>query len=572
MKKLFFSFVVTIAGILAFSGFTFAATVDVYDALPSVTPDTSYPSQPFQAQQTSEFGDSIQLVGTNRILDSVTVTMVTWARFSEYSSDANYSGNTASWTHPITLNVYSTSLDVNGIPDVLLATTTENITVPWRPVSDPTCIDTGYGAGFAWRDAGGTCRNGLAFNATFDLSSLNVTLPNDVIVSVAYNTQTYGDTPLGVGGPYNSLNVAVPPGQPVSDGTDADTDAVFWNHTAAGFIEDTGWGQYGTVALKVEATSPVTSATIHIFKYVDGEQATTESVGGVSFPMFTSTYSAPFTLRPGGWTTGDIDYEASTSPITLPASYSAEEDLSTSLVGASCDGTHEYELVGYSTGDTFESALAAQKTTENPDFTGLEGDKYVIVWNDTCSPVQTLKVHVLKYLDGIVATAPLTNGYLFPMAATWTAANLDGGITTSGNYVLGNNHGGAPDLYGANTSIMNAPADYSTSEITDSTSNVLPVGAQCALGKFRLVGYKTSSLDFTDAWTSPLITSAVFTDITTDRYVIVANESCKAPQTADECKKDGWKLFNTPKFRNQGDCVSYVQSNPNATGNKKDNL
>ncbi len=34
------------------------------------------------------------------------------------------------------------------------------------------------------------------------------------------------------------------------------------------------------------------------------------------------------------------------------------------------------------------------------------------------------------------------------------------------------------------------------------------------------------------------------------------------------CKKDGWKDFNNPTFKNQGDCVSYVQSNENAVGNK----
>lgn len=36
------------------------------------------------------------------------------------------------------------------------------------------------------------------------------------------------------------------------------------------------------------------------------------------------------------------------------------------------------------------------------------------------------------------------------------------------------------------------------------------------------------------------------------------------PTTADSCKKDGWKTFNTPTFKNQGECVSYVQSNENA--------
>ena len=35
------------------------------------------------------------------------------------------------------------------------------------------------------------------------------------------------------------------------------------------------------------------------------------------------------------------------------------------------------------------------------------------------------------------------------------------------------------------------------------------------------------------------------------------------PTNKDQCKKDGWKTFNNPTFKNQGDCVSYV-----ATGGK----
>jgi hypothetical protein len=36
----------------------------------------------------------------------------------------------------------------------------------------------------------------------------------------------------------------------------------------------------------------------------------------------------------------------------------------------------------------------------------------------------------------------------------------------------------------------------------------------------------------------------------------------------NECKKNGWMSFNNPDFKNQGDCVSYVQSNDKAIGNK----
>ncbi len=42
--------------------------------------------------------------------------------------------------------------------------------------------------------------------------------------------------------------------------------------------------------------------------------------------------------------------------------------------------------------------------------------------------------------------------------------------------------------------------------------------------------------------------------------VIVNN----TPDNKDQCKKDGWKIWLNPVFRNQGDCVSYVVSNDNA--------
>ena len=35
-------------------------------------------------------------------------------------------------------------------------------------------------------------------------------------------------------------------------------------------------------------------------------------------------------------------------------------------------------------------------------------------------------------------------------------------------------------------------------------------------------------------------------------------EPALTPATKDECKKNGWQTFNTPVFKNQGDCVSFV--------------
>ena len=32
----------------------------------------------------------------------------------------------------------------------------------------------------------------------------------------------------------------------------------------------------------------------------------------------------------------------------------------------------------------------------------------------------------------------------------------------------------------------------------------------------------------------------------------------RRPASKDECKDGGWQSFNDPAFKNQGDCVSYV--------------
>ena len=42
-----------------------------------------------------------------------------------------------------------------------------------------------------------------------------------------------------------------------------------------------------------------------------------------------------------------------------------------------------------------------------------------------------------------------------------------------------------------------------------------------------------------------------------------------APTSADQCRNEGWRRFTNPRFKNQGDCVSYVASQGRAGGNPK---
>ena len=211
-----------------------ASTV-VFDA--SVTPlPGNVPSLGFQANQTAEFGDAIHLSGTNRMLQSATVTMSDWALASTYGSTS------ATWTHPITFNVYTVDAagQTLGTP---IGSVTQTFEIPWRPEADPThCGGVGATAWYSSTDA--KCYNGLAFNITFDLRSIP-TVPNDIVYGIAYNTNTWGASPIGLPGPYESLNVGLNNNATVTVG-DIEPDAVFWNTSTAGNYTDLGTGGVGT--------------------------------------------------------------------------------------------------------------------------------------------------------------------------------------------------------------------------------------------------------------------------------------------------------------------------------------
>ncbi len=193
--------------------------------------------------------------------------MSSWALHSTATNKKYPSGG---FSMPMTLNVYGKPAAATPTrPGELLGGVTQAVIVPCRPEADPTCTINGNPAPTAWRASDNQCYNGMAFNVTFNLSSLGVTLPNDVIVDVAYNTQTWGPEPRGTDGPYNSINVGVI-GTP-STGTDNSDDEVFWNTDTAGqyadnggtdpadtFRRDTGWGaQAGPPAVPAEGTLPI---------------------------------------------------------------------------------------------------------------------------------------------------------------------------------------------------------------------------------------------------------------------------------------------------------------------------
>ena len=185
-------------------------------------------------------------------------------------------------------------------------------------------------------------------------------------------------------------------------------------------------------------------------------------------------------------------------------------------------------------------------------------EKFVILNEQIPTSPTTLKVHIYKYLKNGEVTAQIPNDSTapaFPMTSSWSAENIG---TASGAYFLGDYHGQGTLKYAADTSAMSAPADYTTSETVGDL--VVPTNSEsCPAGKYRLLGYK-SGTSLESAEESALsATAPVYTDITTDQYVIVINEKC--PDVLGETSSsetivvnpgnmNGWLFF--PENTNSG--------------------
>ncbi|MEJ0018594.1 MAG: hypothetical protein WDN25_18945 [Acetobacteraceae bacterium] len=224
---------------LALNGAASAATI--YDSIPSPLPP-NLPSQGYQCCSASEVGDAIHFSGTERSLTTVTLTMSSWALAADY---------------PLL-----SPTGFNGPPDADPVQHSRNRLDPDRRPGhrkpDDQCVDPVAAPGIRADAATGflSGRKLLQWprqNVTFDFTGTGV--PDDIIYGLSFNTQSYGATPTGVPGPYNSLNFAlttVPP----TVGTDINGNVAYWNTSNAGFLTpsvrasvnvfgpDTGWSPY----------------------------------------------------------------------------------------------------------------------------------------------------------------------------------------------------------------------------------------------------------------------------------------------------------------------------------------
>ena len=188
-------------------------------SVPSVGNDNTY---------YSELGNKVTLAPPGP-LDSVIVTMSTWACESGLYYDNCHTSPGATFPVPMTLKIYSQGSGT--APGPVIATDAETINIPFRPSPSPQCaaeLPTGW-----YDETNGTCHDGKAVNITFSNFSFEngfsaaEPLPATLIYGIAYNTYGHGYTPIGgdPNGPVNYLNIGLSTN--VTAGTNASLDSVF---------------------------------------------------------------------------------------------------------------------------------------------------------------------------------------------------------------------------------------------------------------------------------------------------------------------------------------------------------
>ncbi len=131
------------------------------------------------------------------------------------------------------------------------------------------------------------------------------------------------------------------------------------------------------------------------------------------------------------------------------------------------------------------------------------------------------------------------------------------GHTYTVTFDMAGNPDGAPVVKTLNVDAGDSPTSYTF----DTTGHSrVAMGWTSKTFTFTATG-STTPLTFTSAGPNNTFYGAAL-----DNIVVKDTLTNK-----DQCKNDGWKAYSDPSFRNQGDCVSYIQSNPHAIGNRKDN-
>jgi len=240
-----------------------AASSVLYNSTVTLSRVGNLPSEGGEAYAFAEFGNQITLTRAAKAR-TVVVTLSSWGcQSGTWTGDNCVTAAGAKFTEPITLNIYdapAATTPPTVVPGARILSVTKTFSVPYRPSANATKC-TGSSAGQWYDRALGSCFNGLATNITFNLTSLNLSLPRSLVFGIAYNTSDYGYAPYGdstpchstsEGCPYDSLNVGLSQDPTnLSRGTDPNPGTIFQNSPLAGEYCDGGAG--GTSVFRLDS-------------------------------------------------------------------------------------------------------------------------------------------------------------------------------------------------------------------------------------------------------------------------------------------------------------------------------
>lgn len=202
----------------------------IFDYVPKPLPG-NVASYSFESWGVAEAGDGIEF-STNgpQPLENARIVVSSWAceAGTGWAAENEVPCSTtpgSTFAVPITLNLYDPNDDLS-----LIASRTRTFDIPFRPSASPDCPETVNGQGY-----GADCLLGKADLITFDLTG--VTVPDEIVYGVAWNTSSYGYDPVGdeaecaavqyAGCPYDLLNLGVEGTAPADVGTDLSPDGAY---------------------------------------------------------------------------------------------------------------------------------------------------------------------------------------------------------------------------------------------------------------------------------------------------------------------------------------------------------
>jgi len=233
---------------LASAGSASAAATVVYDSDSGPLPG-NVASLGYEATSTQEFGAEIGLAGSARKAVNLRFLLSSWGCESGGGTTCTKS---AGATFPVDITATFYEVGNDGEPGDVVLQKSKTLPIPYRPTAN----NKKCNGGRWYQSSTASCFNGKAVRKSIPLGGTTV-LPDDVIVSLAYNTTHHGYNPIGESAPcytsdggcgYDSLNFGVDNTTPTV-GTQPNPDDGWWNTTVGGFYCDGGAGGTGTFRL-----------------------------------------------------------------------------------------------------------------------------------------------------------------------------------------------------------------------------------------------------------------------------------------------------------------------------------